>query len=72
MTLGLMGVGQVIFKVLLNATDANKMLHFRGGGVIGQWLSLNQVGFGFCGSNPGSLSDMEDGSAGHSLSLPFL
>ena len=41
-------------------------------GVIGQWLSLNQVGFGFCGTNPGSLSDMEDDSAGHSLSLPFL
>lgn len=31
MTLGLMGVGQVIFKVLLNATNANKMLHFLGG-----------------------------------------
>lgn len=67
MTPGLMGVGQVIFKVLLNATNA-----FIFWGVIGQRLSLNQVGFGFCGSNPGNLSDMEDGSAGHSLSLPFL
>lgn len=31
MTLGLMGAGQVIFKVLLNATNAYKMLHFPAG-----------------------------------------
>lgn len=70
MTLGLMEAGQVIFKVLLSATNAYKMLHFPAGDW--QWLSLNQVGFGFCGTNPGSLSDMEDDSVGHSLSLPFL
>lgn len=53
------------FKVLLNEYLQGAAFQR----VTGLWQSLNQVSFDFSGSNPGSPSDREAGSAGPFVGL---